>query len=1132
MWELFSTNSDTAGFRLQYMEVLNWGTFHKEIVRIAPQGNNSLLTGANASGKSTFIDALLTLLVPMHNKRFYNQSSGVERRGDRTEESYVLGYYGNILKEGSSSTTTQMLREKQNTYSIILASFSSTTQQTVTLFQLRWFSGTELKKNYGIAHLQLEIAKDFPKFDSGGDWKKLLDAKYNYDKSKRKQVEFFSGPKDYQSAMCSLFGMRSENAFSLFNQMVGVKVLDDLDDFISTHMLEERNTEETYKELRTSFFTLTEANDNIEKAKLQVEWLTPICQDIEALQQATQQGKELVQLQSESVYGFAKKYVSLATDEIAEQTALLEEVRQRNATLQKEAEALSVRYADLEQDIRNDAVGKQIEMLKKEKRENLSAKEERMSNAEQYNKIVASLGLMTDPDEETFKTNRTEAQLLFKGVHTEELLQEDNIRKLTNENEEIVQQMDALRENIDMLRKNKNNISGREATIRDEILLAVGATKEEIPFIGELIRVKEAESAWEYVIEKVLHQTALHLVVPPKFYSKVNAYVNTHNLKGRIRYYKYEQPAPKIFQMPQKEQRLLINKIEIKPKHPYSLWVEYLIENQHNFVCVEELSEFEQFVEMALTPKGLVKYRKGKHEKDDREAMAKRSNYVLGWDNKEKLSELSKELVRLQETKKKNDTTLKTLQLKREELRSRQFIISNLNDKFTKFDTINWQVYALKIQELETAIDQLEQTNNRIKALGEQLRKVKEKQAALKATIKEEEKKEFVIEQAITNITEKKQQHQDILETNPEVDTALFVDKYSHLLELSYANIETYRQAFASELAKQIEQNKQLINKKEMEITRATAKFRNPPAAIIEKFKDWAADVYPLPEKTDPVLLTEYQHYLDKLKKDNLPKYEKKFRDYLHETTIHKMGSFATFFDSWAEEIRENIRQLNESLKEINFNTQPDTYIQLVHFQRESKDVAEFKDLLRRARVNINEFSNQEEGRRLHFEQHIAPFIKRLENETWRKRVLDVRQWFSYKAEESFRETGTKAKTYERMGQLSGGEKAQLTYTILGSALAYQFGMLKDGMQGNSFRFIAIDEAFKAQDEERAYYLITLCRQLHLQLLVVTPSDNIHIVENDIAFVHFVSRAKNKTSHLINMPIEQFKAEREKYFQS
>ena len=91
MLNLFSTSSDTAGFRLQYMEIYNWGTFHERIFRLAPQGNNALLTGANASGKSTIIDALLTLLVPAKKDRFYNQSSGVEKKGNRTEETYVLG---------------------------------------------------------------------------------------------------------------------------------------------------------------------------------------------------------------------------------------------------------------------------------------------------------------------------------------------------------------------------------------------------------------------------------------------------------------------------------------------------------------------------------------------------------------------------------------------------------------------------------------------------------------------------------------------------------------------------------------------------------------------------------------------------------------------------------------------------------------------------------------------------------------------------------------------------------------------------------------------------------------------------------------------------------------------------------
>ena len=95
-YDLFTTNPGTSGYRLSYMEIFNWGTFHNKVYRIEPRGNNSLLTGANASGKSTLIDALLTLLVPAKKDRFYNQSSGNEKKGDRTEETYVLCNYGNM----------------------------------------------------------------------------------------------------------------------------------------------------------------------------------------------------------------------------------------------------------------------------------------------------------------------------------------------------------------------------------------------------------------------------------------------------------------------------------------------------------------------------------------------------------------------------------------------------------------------------------------------------------------------------------------------------------------------------------------------------------------------------------------------------------------------------------------------------------------------------------------------------------------------------------------------------------------------------------------------------------------------------------------------------------------------------
>src|SRR5688572_13529262 len=110
---VFSTDNQKSGFRLQYMEVYNWGTFDEHVHVIKPLGETSLLTGANGSGKTTFVDALLTLIVPEKKYRFYNQSSGSEKKGDRTEESYVLGGYGTINSENGNTTKTLYLRENK-----------------------------------------------------------------------------------------------------------------------------------------------------------------------------------------------------------------------------------------------------------------------------------------------------------------------------------------------------------------------------------------------------------------------------------------------------------------------------------------------------------------------------------------------------------------------------------------------------------------------------------------------------------------------------------------------------------------------------------------------------------------------------------------------------------------------------------------------------------------------------------------------------------------------------------------------------------------------------------------------------------------------------------------------------------
>ena len=71
---LFEDEFGPAGYRLQCVEIYNWGVFDKEIYKISPEGNTSLLTGANGSGKTSFVDAILTLIVPERRMRFYNFS--------------------------------------------------------------------------------------------------------------------------------------------------------------------------------------------------------------------------------------------------------------------------------------------------------------------------------------------------------------------------------------------------------------------------------------------------------------------------------------------------------------------------------------------------------------------------------------------------------------------------------------------------------------------------------------------------------------------------------------------------------------------------------------------------------------------------------------------------------------------------------------------------------------------------------------------------------------------------------------------------------------------------------------------------------------------------------------------------
>lgn len=1124
-YDLFTTNPGTSGYRLDYLEIYNWGTFNGTVYRIAPEGNNSLLTGANASGKSTLIDALLTLLVPFKKDRFYNQSSGNERKGDRTEETYVLGNYGNIQSDGESSVTMQRLRDK-NTYSIILASFKNNHEKIVTLFQVRWFVSGELKCVYGFSTASLTIKDDFHDFDgSKGDWRRTLEKKYNVGAQKR-QVEFYDVIRDYRDRVINALGLRSDKALTLFNQVVGVKVLNDLDDFVRNNMLEQRDAEAEYMSLNDSFATLINAKTQIEKVKEQIAQLAPINEraiQIDNLQQSLtkiQRHREL------SVYWFAVKNVELADVRLEDLNDLLDKLNQQLNDLNDKKDALRQEEQKLTQAINNDEVGRQIKELTESIKELEITKQLRIEKRNSYDDYARKLELEVNPTEQAFDENRAKASKEKQKCTKDVVAANEELRTALNTKERIEKEIQENKDALNQLKKNDNNISGKEAEIRDMILEAVGASSKEIPFIGEIIRIKDGEHKWENSIEKILHNFALRLIVPDKYYRAVCDFVNSHNLNGRI-----------VFQRPERTSALngfqalpdncFLSKIEFNMDSPYQEWVEDVIADQYNYTCVTNLEEFYQYKEKAVTIEGLIKSVHNKHEKDDRKHVNERANYVLGWDNKEKIAAIRALVIALHAEQSDNADAIAAIKLKIDNIGKRQENFDDILKLFKTYEEINWSVVATEIQQKTEQKDALEKSNDKVKTLSAQLERVQKDLSVLeRETITEKVKAIGQTEDKIKAVQKTHDDNANIILPLGDQDTSEFEQEYTNILDVNFDTIATVNKNFQTRIHNEESELMRSKNRVEKEVADLIRAFKYPSPEIYEKYSDWGADVHALPEALH--LIGAYQQFYQRLVDEDLVSCEKRFNDFLQETLMNKITEFRWFFKKWDDSIKETIQMLNKSLREIDFATAPPTYIQLVNSRRISKEISEFRQQLEEAVPNVHEMNATIDGKRRHFEMKIEPLIRRLGNEQWRKRVTDVRQWYSYKAEEFYKETDQKRTTYEGMGQLSGGEKAQLTYTILGSAIAYQFGLTTDGLQANSFRFIAIDEAFKAQDEDKARYLISLCKQLHLQLLVVTPSDNIHIVENDISFVHYVERRGNE-SVLLDMRIEKFKEEREKF---
>lgn len=1096
-----------SGFRLARLEIYNWGTFDGQIWPMTPNNQTAVLTGANGSGKSTVVDALLTLLVE-GRQRNYNLASGTGSSRERSERTYVKGQYSRSRGESAVEGKANTLRGTES-HSVLLAVFHDAAQdRTVTLAQILWLSNVDrVEKRYYVAPCELSIAQHFPR-------------RHVTSRDLPKDVETFGSTfKDYIVAARKALGLGGRpKALDLFNQTVAVKDIASLNQFVRDHMLDQGDPEAQVEVLRSQYRELNDAHAAIQRAGMQLNILLPL---VDAAKEYRRYGEQMARYEAaREIVPFyvadkaqkliAQAMVKVQTQREAEQSRLTV-VESEIASLRESLERVKIAIAQ-------DSIGQMKREIESQLPALLGEINAIRRTTTQYDTYARRLGLPVYQHEDDFYQNRTQAQTMLTELETAIQTLEAERSEAQFEQRDLTNEAQDLDATIQYLRDNLSNIPAQVARIRQTISTALDIPPEELPFVGELLQVRPEDTAWEGALERLLHGFAQDLIVPEAAYPHLSRYVNAHNLRGRLVYRRVDPSRPAERLGESRGQfapgSMAYDKLAIKADTPYHDWLAASLMQRFAYLCTETLDEFQQ-ADRAITPQGQLKHSRSHHEKDDRHKVDDRRNYVLGWDNRAKLRQLELDRDNLQRRRDKLNAQIAQLSQDIKRRRGDGDALHNLL-KVDTFAHIDWRTPQTEYDRLKQQLASLDDSK---------LRQLELERDTLKYQLDETNTKRDKIKGALTtldNHMDNYDQHRKTLAKQ----LASLTDELRRVWEqvghviadidkepLTIEKVTIRSDELKTSLQRGIATFKGHQTQHETTILNAMHEFRR-------EYPDAGASL-----TADIAALETYEDIYTRLKTDDLPKYEDRFKQMLDRTVTRGVMAFYSGLTEQERGIERSIAELNESLAQVDYGG--GSIIRLLAERTPDTEINEFQRTLKACIPDAGD-NSQEELERAY--NRIKGLIERFDTDpNWMRRVIDVRRWRIFAAEQ-LDQAGRQVDYYNDSSGKSGGQKAKLAYTILASAIAHQYGLQDVLEKQKSFRFVVIDEAFSKLDDDNARFAMQLFGQLGLQLLVVTPMQQLHVIEDYVRAYHLVvNNTEGNDSRLFNLTQTEYHERRREH---
>lgn len=1056
---LLEDHSSPRTFILTHLDLYNWGGFsHRHCAEIDLEG--TAIIGPTGSGKTTLVDALMTLLTE-HPR--YNLASTGGHDSDRDLVSYIRGVSG----AGNNSGDNEHIARPGKTVTGIAARFSNGDER-ICLGAIFWIDGTsssasDLKRLWIFSRTSDQGLDQWLEAHHAGGARQLKQmrqetAGLNVDESKS----------TYLARVRSMFEV-GENAFTLLNRAAGLKQLNSIDEIFRELVLDDKSAFQRAADVAREFDALTEIHSELQLAQRQQQSLLPVKAGWEARQDLAEKLANQQELETIVPLWFAEHSHRLWSERHEQLFTATKQQEINEAAILMDVEAHKLQVESLH-GIYLKAGGATIQDLEDQIKQQKEIVEQRSHYACDYRQSAKHLGLDETISSDKFLKNKSLAEELLNQKIAELEDQQQAVYNSGAIEKRCKDEVGDYTERLEHAKKNPHsNIQQNYLNFRTALAEALDLDESKLPFVAELIQVKEEESRWRGAIERAIGSQRLRILVPKDYMKAALRWINGRHTGLHVRLKEVEEVVRSVEFFTDGFTR----KLNYKP-HPFRDAVKHLLAEVDRH-CVETVEELHN-KPRSMTPTGLMSGAGGFFEKQDQKPL--NADWWTGFDNKDLLNELSEKL---------RMATL-ALEESRRELEKEKQRASGITQSIALLNSLLSLDFASV--DVVSAEQRLNNLNDRLGA-----------QAAPDSDTGKAKEAWTLAKDQLSLLERKYQQHRDrLVELRNETKVAR--DRLTKSFQLlgegltdsqretgaknlpvpgsdDLDSIDQMERKSSDSVRALIDKLRTQLNSCDKELIRAMERAKKEDSgALVDASTD----------------LTDIQHYLERLKvltEEALPEKLSRFLAYLNQSSDQGVTQLLTDIENEVSLIEERISDLNNTLSRVNY--QPGRYLRLDPQRVVHQSLSDLQKAQRQLRSAVF-IDDQGES---HY-RALKQLVELLREASEKRKVqanlalLDPRYRLKFSISVIDRDTGSVKETRTGSQGGSGGEKEIIASYVLTASLSY--ALCPPGSRRPLFGTVVLDEAFSRSSHVVAGRIISALDAFGLHPLFVTPNKELRLL--------------------------------------